>query len=237
MKRAIKWNKKHFSLLLKKGFPLPEIVSDLRQEVSNLSLLIQKNVTYRRIAYFCCWNTELKNYKGASLWRYKDNMRLFQPLKTKLINKFAAHGDFFIILFSFTFTSFMHHVKLKWNSQLMPRKRGLSCHAPLLFYSFTNHTMKKGPITPSHHAPLSCHPTIYFAVSGSHPEKRANHTTMPTTGGVLLQMIIHPNLHESSHMLYYEKGNQHEFEGKSLETDITTWSEFSNGLKSPQNKH
>ena len=54
---------------------------------------------------------------------------------------------------------------------------------PHFYFTFTNHTMKKGPITPSHHAQLSCHPTIYFAVSESHPAKRANHTTMPTIGG------------------------------------------------------
>ena len=50
----------------------------ISHELFNLSLLIQKlNVTSKRIAYFYYYNTERKNYKGACLSRYKDNMRLY----------------------------------------------------------------------------------------------------------------------------------------------------------------
>ena len=118
----------------------------------------------------------------------------------------------------------------------MPRKRGLSCHAPLLFYFHKSHHEKR-----ANHTITSCTtlmPSHYlFCCFRITPCKKGQSYNPCQPLGVLLQMIIHPNLHESSHMLHYEKGNQHEFEGKSLETDITTWAEFSNGLKPPQNKH
>ena len=76
----------------------------MSQEVFNLNLLIQKiNVTSRRIAYFYYHNTELKNYKGACRSRYKGNMRLFQPLVTKLLNK-LQHTEIYLLSSFYFFT-------------------------------------------------------------------------------------------------------------------------------------
>ena len=112
-------------------------------------------------------------------------MRLFSPLETKLLNK-LQHTEIYLLSIFFTFSPFMHHLKLKRNTQFATRKRVLSHHhamhhfhaiSPmfLLFHEshpeemanhaitpcttftlsrqllccFTNHALKKGPITPS----------------------------------------------------------------------------------------
>ena len=41
----------------------------------------------------------------------------------------------------------------------------------------------------------------------------------------------HANQHENSHKLYDEMASNCEFDGKSMETETTTWSQFLNGGK------
>ena len=41
----------------------------------------------------------------------------------------------------------------------------------------------------------------------------------------------HPNQHENSHKLCTEMGICYELDGKSMKTETTTWSKFSNGEK------
>ena len=80
--------------------------------------------------------------------------------QNETFKQIAAHGDSFIILFFPTFSSFMHHVKLKQNSRDTPRKRSL--HVMHHFYTIT-------PIISLFHE--------------SHPEKIVNHSITPTAGG------------------------------------------------------
>ena len=59
------------------------------------------------------YNTERKNNKGSYLSQYKDNMRLFQPLETKLLNKLQHTETFYLFP---PFSPLIHHVELKRNS-------------------------------------------------------------------------------------------------------------------------
>ena len=57
------------------------------------------------LLYFYHYNIELKNYKGACLSRYKDNMRLFQPLEMTLLNKLQL-TEIYLLSFFYFFTLF-----------------------------------------------------------------------------------------------------------------------------------
>ena len=134
----------------------------------NLNLLIQKtNVTSRRAAGFYYYNTDLKNYMEARLPQYKNKMRLLQPLETKLLNK-LQHTEIYSLSFYFIFYFFTFH----------------SSHKTSLFNfktKFMIHPKKKGPIRPSHYAPLSCHQANYFMFHESRPEKKTNHAITLST--------------------------------------------------------
>ena len=129
----------------------PYKIALISQEVFNLSLFIQKlNFTFGRKAYFCYYNAGLENYKGACLPRCKDNMRLFYPRQTKLLNKITRRLIHF--LFLFYFFTFHAHVKLKPNSRFTSRKRVYHAITPSTTFTrsrqllccFRNHDLKKG---------------------------------------------------------------------------------------------
>ena len=124
----------------------PYKITLISQEVFNLSLLIQKvNVTSRRIAYFYYYNTELENYKGACLSRYKDNMRLFWPLKMKHLIKLQHTEIYSLFFFFFTFFTFYASRKT--------------------LTKFIIYAKKKEPFTSSCQVLLSGHHANYFTVS------------------------------------------------------------------------
>ena len=134
----------------------PYKIALISQEVFNLSLFIQKlNFTFGRKAYFCYYNAGLENYKGACLPQCKDNMTLFYPRQTKLLNKFTRRLIHF--LFLFYFFTFHAHVKLKTKFTVYVKKKGLSRHHAMhYFHTITPITLlfhesrpEKGPITPS----------------------------------------------------------------------------------------
>ena len=129
----------------------PYKIALISQEVFNLSLFIQKlNFTFGRKAYFCYYDVGLENYKGACLPRCKDNMRLFYPRQTKLLNKITRRLIHF--LFLFYFFTFHAHVRLKPNSRFTSRKRVYHAITPCITFTrsrqllccFTNHDQKKG---------------------------------------------------------------------------------------------
>ena len=105
----------------------PSKITLISLVVFSSSLLIQKiNFASRRTAYFYCYNTELKHFKGSCLSRYKDNMTLFQPLETKLWKNCSTQR--FVYYPFLYFWSLMHHAKLKQNSRFTPWKKGQSRH-------------------------------------------------------------------------------------------------------------
>ena len=121
----------------------PYKIALISQEVFNLSLFIQKlNFTFGRKAYFC--------YYDAGIENYKDNMRLFYPRQTKLLNKFTRTLIHF--LFLFYFFTFHAHVRLKPNSRFTSRKSVYHAITPCITFTrsrqllccFTNHDLKKG---------------------------------------------------------------------------------------------
>ena len=100
--------------------------------------------------------------------QYKDNTRLFCPLKTKLLNK-LQHTETCFLSFLKIFSPFMHHVELTRNSRFTTRKRGLSRH--LAMHHF--------------HAITS----IILLFHESHPENSANHAITPTDRGASMSNI------------------------------------------------
>ena len=67
------------------------------------------NFTYSKITCFYYYNIELEDHKWACLSRYKDNMRLFWLLKTKLLNK-LQHTEIYLLSYFYFFT---FHVAIK----------------------------------------------------------------------------------------------------------------------------
>ena len=99
----------------------------------------------------------LKNIRGLVCHDIR-TIYIILASRNETFKQIAAHRDLFPILLTFTFSPFMHHVKLKRNSQLTPRNRGLS----MLYFQ---------AIKP-----------IILLFHESRPEKRANHAITPTAG-------------------------------------------------------
>ena len=92
----------------------------------------------------------------------------------------------------------MDHLKLNLNSWFvsgkwaLPRQHAMHHFNTLsrqLFWCFTNHILKKGPITLSCHAPLSRHTPITVLFHILHSEKRTNHAITPIAGAPLNSKI------------------------------------------------